>query len=608
MIKIDSYEYYYNPEDGKYYIRKRKNSTHPLKKLKDKLDKSKDKKDRKDKTSKGNRFDDADNKVNKSRDKVNTGNKKNKSRDKVNTANETNKSYDKADAVNETNKSYDKADAVNETNKPYDKADAMNETNKSYDKADAVNETNKPYDKADAVNETNKPYDKADAMNETNKPYEKADAVNETNKLYDKADAVNETNKVDITDHSLYKMSVKNNHKHPIKVSIVMPTYNKYHQTSLSLYGLSKQTFPHAEYEVILVDDASSDNTSNILKEVDVPFKFKYIQMKQNKGRSSVRNIGINHAEGDLLIFLDGEMLAPPAFIENHYKHHVHESNLVVTGAMHYEGVYTFIMPDYNEDQVAHLKELVGRDPEYRRLYENYEQTKQHSNAPCPLVTKEDIDTNRFQRLSFPNRYFLNSGLKHFGERLEGFTLPYIAFLSGNVSVRKANLKKSGLFDETFVGYGAEDWELGYRLYKNGVQFVLDPSTVAYHQEHGISKRKVKEQWGNHYRFVKKHPNIDVLILSLEWKELPFMHLHQTLVEYNQLEERFPNEYNELKHAFCTMLFRVIEYLNSGQPVTKLYDLPEGSEERIKIHQQFETLRPRGFDYLASSFEQIYYL
>ncbi|WP_279620400.1 glycosyltransferase [Priestia megaterium] len=569
MIKIDSYEYYYNPEDGKYYIRKRKNSTHPLKKLKDKLDKSKDKKDRKDKTSKGNRFDDADTKVNKSRDKVNTGNKKNKSRDKVNTA-------------NETNKSYDKADAVNETNKPYAKADAMNETNKSYDKADAVNETNKPY--------------------------AKADAMNETNKLYDKADAVNETNKVDITDHSLYKMSVKNNHKHPIKVSIVMPTYNKYHQTSLSLYGLSKQTFPHAEYEVILVDDASSDNTSNILKEVDVPFKFKYIQMKQNKGRSSVRNIGINHAEGDLLIFLDGEMLAPPAFIENHYKHHVHESNLVVTGAMHYEGVYTFIMPDYNEDQVAHLKELVGRDPEYRRLYENYEQTKQHSNAPCPLVTKEDIDTNRFQRLSFPNRYFLNSGLKHFGERLEGFTLPYIAFLSGNVSVRKANLKKSGLFDETFVGYGAEDWELGYRLYKNGVQFVLDPSTVAYHQEHGISKRKVKEQWGNHYRFVKKHPNIDVLILSLEWKELPFMHLHQTLVEYNQLEERFPNEYNELKHAFCTMLFRIIEYLNSGQPVTKLYDLPEGSEERIKIHQQFETLRPRGFDYLASSFEQIYYL
>ncbi|MGG3267483.1 glycosyltransferase [Priestia aryabhattai] len=579
MIKIDSYEYYYNPEDGKYYIRKRKSSTHPLKKIKDKLNKSKDKKDRKDKTSKGNkgnRSDDASNKGNKLRDK--------------------------ADATNKTNKSRDRAHTANETNKSYDKAATANETNKAQDRANTVNDMNQFLDKAATVNETNKAQDRADTVNNINQFYGKADEMNETNKLDEKM------SKVDITEHSLYRMSIKNNHNHPIKVSIVMPTYNKYHQTSLSLYGLSKQTFSHAEYEVILVDDASSDNTSDILKEVDVPFKFKYIQMKQNKGRSSVRNIGINHAEGDLLIFLDGEMLAPPAFIENHYKHHVHESNLVVTGAMHYEGVYTFIMPDYNEDQVAHLKQLVNNDAEYRRLYENYEQTQQHLNVPCPLVTKEDIDTNRFQRLSFPNRYFLNSGLKHFGERLEGFTLPYIAFLSGNVSVRKANLKKSGLFDETFVGYGAEDWELGYRLYKNGVQFVLDPSTVAYHQEHGISKRKVKEQWGNHYRFVKKHPNIDVLILSLEWKELPFMHLHQTLVEYNELEERFPDEYNELTHAFRTMLFRIIEYLNNGQPVTKLYDLPEDSEERMKIHQQFETLRPRGFDYLASSFEQIYYL
>ncbi|MCL6708907.1 glycosyltransferase [Pseudomonas sp. R2.Fl] len=566
MIKIDSYEYYYNPEDGKYYIRKRKSSTHPLKKIKDKLNKSKDKKDRKDKTSKGNKGNRSD------------------------------------DASNKGNKLRDKADATNKTNKSRDRAHTANETNKSYHKAATANETNKVQDRANTVNHMNQFHDKADTVNDMNQFYGKADEMNETNKLDEKM------SKVDITEHSLYRMSIKNNHNHPIKVSIVMPTYNKYHQTSLSLYGLSKQTFSHAEYEVILVDDASSDNTSDILKEVDVPFKFKYIQMKQNKGRSSVRNIGINHAEGDLLIFLDGEMLAPAAFIENHYKHHVHESNLVVTGAMHYEGVYTFIMPDYNEDQVAHLKQLVNNDAEYRRLYENYEQTQQHLNVPCPLITKEDIDTNRFQRLSFPNRYFLNSGLKHFGERLEGFTLPYIAFLSGNVSVRKANLKKSGLFDETFVGYGAEDWELGYRLYKNGVQFVLDPSTVAYHQEHGISKRKVKEQWGNHYRFVKKHPNIDVLILSLEWKELPFMHLHQTLVEYNELEERFPDEYNELTHAFRTMLFRIIEYLNNGQPVTKLYDLPEDSEERMKIHQQFETLRPRGFDYLASSFEQIYYL
>jgi GT2 family glycosyltransferase len=428
---------------------------------------------------------------------------------------------------------------------------------------------------------------------------------NNPNNLRETKNKINEVHK---SDNRLYKMIINNNHNHPIKVSIIMPTYNKYDQTSLSLYGLSKQTFPYSDYEVILVDDASSDKTPNIIREIDVPFKFKYIQMKQNKGRSSVRNIGINHAEGDVLIFLDGEMLTSPHFIENHYKHHIQESNLVVTGAMHYEGVYTFIMPDYNEDQLAQLKDLVKKDPEYMRLYEKYEHTKHNSNNPYPLVKKEDIDTERFRSLSFPNRYFLNSGLKHFGNRLNEFTLPYIAFLSGNVSVKKEQLNKSGYFDETFVGYGAEDWELGYRLYKNGAQFVLDPSTVAYHQEHPISKKKLKEQWGNHYRFIKKHPNIDVLILSLEWKGFSFMHMHQTLVEYNALEECFPNDYNELKKAFRVMLFRIIAYLNDEQPVTNLYNFPEGSEERIKIHQQFETLRPLGFDYLASSFEQLYQL
>ncbi|MBU8589370.1 glycosyltransferase [Priestia megaterium] len=435
--------------------------------------------------------------------------------------------------------------------------------------------------------------------------YYRKKGENNQNKL---RETKSEINQVHNLDNSLYKMSIKNNHNHPIKVSIIMPTYNKYNQISLSLYGLSKQTFSDSDYEVILVDDASSDKTRDILKEIDVPFKFKYIRMKKNKGRSFVRNIGIKHSEGDVLIFLDGEMLVTPHFIQNHYKHHLQETNLVVTGAMHYEGVYTFIMPDYNEDQFAHLKDLVRKDPKYMEIYESYERTRHKSKKPYPLVTIEDIDTERFQSLSFSNRYFLNSGLKHFGERLKGFTLPYIAFLSGNVSVRKEELNKSGYFDETFVGYGAEDWEIGYRLYKNGAQFVLDPSTVAYHQEHPISKKKLKEQWGNHYRFVKKHPNIDVLILSLEWKELSFMHMHQTLVEYNALDERFPNEYNELKKAFRTMLFRIIECLNNEQPVTELYKLPGGSEERLKIHQQFETLRPRGFDYLASSFEQIYHL
>jgi GT2 family glycosyltransferase len=406
-------------------------------------------------------------------------------------------------------------------------------------------------------------------------------------------------------DNELYEMNIKNNHNNRVKVSIIMPTYNKYDQLSLSLFGLSKQTFHHMQYEVIIIDDCSTDKTP-LLQETDVPFKFKYIRLKKNKGRSFTRNIGIKHSEGEIVIFLDGEMLVPPKFIENHYRHHEEKDNLVVTGAMHYEGVYTYIFPEYNNDQWIQLDSLLKNNSHYSSRYKEFKNSK--VKVPYQLVTIDDIDKGHYKALSFPNRYFLNSGVKHFENNLSEFKLPYIAFLSGNVSVRREQLDKVGYFDESFVGYGAEDWEIGYRLYKNGSQFVLDPMTVSYHQEHPISTSKVKEQWGNHYRLIKKHPNIDILILALEWRGFSFIHMHETLVEYEQLDQQFPQQYEELKKAFQIMLFRVIEYLNEGKPVTKLYELPDNSEEKINIHQQFLNLRPLGFDYLASSFEQLYQL
>ena len=412
-----------------------------------------------------------------------------------------------------------------------------------------------------------------------------------------------------IMDKEQYEINIKNNHNNPIKVSIIMPTYNKYHQLSLSLYGLSKQTFSNNDYEVILIDDCSTDKTPILLEETDVPFKLKYIRLKKNKGRSFTRNIGIKHSDGEVLIFLDGEMLVTPKFIENHYRHHVEKLDLVVTGAMHYEGVFTYIFQEYNTNQWILLDNLAKNHFHYSMRYEKFKYSNDKNlNVPFQLITKDDIDTEIFKALSFPNRYFLNSGVKHFENNLNEFKLPYIAFLSGNVSVRKEQLDKVGYFDESFVGYGAEDWELGYRLFKNGLEFVLDPLTVAYHQEHPISEKKLKEQWSNHYRLIMKHPNIDILILALEWRGMSFSHMHETLVEYEKLDKQFPQEFKELKNVFQAMLFKVIEFLNEGKPVTRLYELPDNSEEKSNIQQQFSKLRPLGFHYLASSFEQLYLL
>ena len=122
----------------------------------------------------------------------------------------------------------------------------------------------------------------------------------ETSSSLSEQDPDNLKNNNNNTDKVQYEIHIKNNHNHPIKVSIIMPSYNKYHQLSLSLYGLSKQTFSHMEYEVILIDDCSTDNTPTLFEETDVPFKLKYIRLKNNKGRSFTRNIGIKHSEGEI--------------------------------------------------------------------------------------------------------------------------------------------------------------------------------------------------------------------------------------------------------------------------------------------------------------------
>ncbi|KAA0955726.1 glycosyltransferase [Sporosarcina sp. ANT_H38] len=386
-----------------------------------------------------------------------------------------------------------------------------------------------------------------------------------------------------------------------------MPSFNKYEYVSLSLYCLLGQTFDFSSFEVILVDDCSVDNTADIPKEFDPPFKFKYVRPRKNLGRSRARNLGIQLAEGEVIIFLDAEMLTEPNFIENHYKHHINDKNIVVSGSMHYRGIYTFLTSDFNSKQWEHIDDFVTRDPYFTFPYNEYKQNHQNSNQLFPLITKKDIDNNSFQNLSFPNWYFtreLNNGLNDFGVDLSNYTLPYLAFLTGDVSVNRELLDKVGYFDESFRGYGAEDWELGYRLYKNGARFLLDPSTFCYHQEHPISSNNFPEAMGNLHQFMKKFPEIDVLALALEHKPgLSFTQMHYVVSQYNELCEKHPFEYREFKQTFQTMLIKMIENLRDSKPISNLYDCNTSTE--LEILKQITEIKKLRLYALTNAFEAL---
>lgn len=96
-----------------------------------------------------------------------------------------------------------------------------------------------------------------------------------------------------------------------IKLSVIIPNYNKDKYLDTLLNHLKKQMTN--EIEVIVVDDASSDNSPSIIKNYENIFRTYY--NKENKYNSYARNAGLLHAEGQYVTFIDSDDDITPDFI-----------------------------------------------------------------------------------------------------------------------------------------------------------------------------------------------------------------------------------------------------------------------------------------------------
>ncbi|WMI65827.1 glycosyltransferase family 2 protein [Aestuariibaculum sp. YM273] len=101
-------------------------------------------------------------------------------------------------------------------------------------------------------------------------------------------------------------------------VSVIIPTYNRAHLISETLDSVLAQTY--ANWECIVVDDGSTDNTENMIKNyVAIDHKFKFYNRPENaiKGASSCRNFGLKRASGKYVVFLDSDDLLLPHCLSN---------------------------------------------------------------------------------------------------------------------------------------------------------------------------------------------------------------------------------------------------------------------------------------------------
>jgi glycosyltransferase involved in cell wall biosynthesis len=84
-------------------------------------------------------------------------------------------------------------------------------------------------------------------------------------------------------------------------VSVVIPCYNQAHFLGEAIESVLKQTYPH--YEIVVVDDGSTDNTSELASH----YERVHLIRQDNQGLSAARNTGIRHSEGEYLVFLDAD-------------------------------------------------------------------------------------------------------------------------------------------------------------------------------------------------------------------------------------------------------------------------------------------------------------
>ncbi len=92
--------------------------------------------------------------------------------------------------------------------------------------------------------------------------------------------------------------------KDQIKVSVIVPVYNA--DTSLGdcLSALETQSFPRSQYEIIVADDGSTDNTANVARSFDI-----LLVQQSNRGPASARNTGASMASGEVLLFTDADCM-----------------------------------------------------------------------------------------------------------------------------------------------------------------------------------------------------------------------------------------------------------------------------------------------------------
>lgn len=214
----------------------------------------------------------------------------------------------------------------------------------------------------------------------------------------------------------------------PARVSVVIPYYEAQHQLDRTLAALAAQTHPAERLEIVVADDGSAvppdvtgagGLTVRVVRQEDLGFR-----------AAAARNLGVAAARGDVLVFLDADTVPDP-------------------------------------DYVARLTRLPALCPDAltvgRRLHADF-------GGDPPAVLDPLYEP-----------LWLRSAYEASGDLLDADARSYRFVISAVLAMSRRLFDELGGFDERFVGYGGEDWELAHRAWVAGAVFAHVPDAVARH-------------------------------------------------------------------------------------------------------------------------------
>ncbi len=235
-------------------------------------------------------------------------------------------------------------------------------------------------------------------------------------------------------------------------VSIVIPTYRNTGPLRQTLTSLMQLDYPPSRYEIVVVDDGSEDATARVVEAVAGRLPTVRYHAQPRAGAAAARNCGARLASGEILVFVDDDMLVPPTLIAQHLDALQRYAPAVISG-------YREFAPDLAEQLSAspfgRFRLAVEPRLEWGNQYEPYAKETDLSCRPHP-----------------------NGG---------GLT-------ANNLATRRDDFFRIGGFDESFPHAGYEDQEFAVRAALAGYACLINYGLLAWHNDRRLTLREFGER------------------------------------------------------------------------------------------------------------------